>query len=101
MQAQEGVSDVKYWRTKGKAEIDFLVTFGNKVLPIEVKFKDIHNDSLTKSMVTFIKKYKPEKFIVVNKSFDGTRQFDNTIVKFVTYKALVNKHFVINELYEN
>ena len=29
----------KYWRTKNKTEVDFIVEFENKVIPIEVKLQ--------------------------------------------------------------
>ena len=48
-----------YWKSEGIAEVDFLVEYRNKVLPIEVK-SGINPRS--KSMKVYMEKYKPETF---------------------------------------
>ncbi len=53
----------KFWRTKSKAEIDFIVEKGNAIIPIEVKLNS--NLKIEKSMHSFINAYKPEKALVV------------------------------------
>ncbi len=94
LQQQNSVSEIKYWRTKGKAEVDFVINIGDKVLPIEVKFKNLKGAPFSKSMISFINKYNPTNFIVVNKSYSAIREYKNTKVRFVTYKKLVDPNFV-------
>lgn len=53
---------VNYWRTTGGAEIDFIITKGNNIIPIEVKMT---GNKLGKGFYSFLKKYKPKKGIVV------------------------------------
>jgi len=49
--------DVKYWRTKSRAKVDFVLTAGNKVkLPVEAKYKNLDEPKATKSLRSFIKK---------------------------------------------
>jgi predicted AAA+ superfamily ATPase len=48
-----------YWKSEGIAEVDFLVEYRNKVLPIEVK-SGINPRS--KSLKVYMEKYKPETF---------------------------------------
>jgi predicted AAA+ superfamily ATPase len=78
--------DVRYWRTKSKAEVDFILSAGNTVkLPVEVKYKDLDEPKVTKSLRSFIKKYSPEKAVVVNLSLEETIEVENTQVEFIPY----------------
>jgi len=55
----------KYWRTKNKTEVDFIIELDNKIIPIEVKIQaDL--GKIEKSLRAFIDYYKPEKAIVVS-----------------------------------
>jgi len=58
----------KYWRTKSKAEVDFIVEKENIVIPIEVKLKA---NSVESSLRSFIEKYNPEKAIIV--TYEGVK----------------------------
>ena len=50
--------DIKYWRSKNKAEVDLIL---NDEIPVEVKIKP----KIEKSLKSFIKKYRPKKAYVV------------------------------------
>ena len=54
----------KYWRTKSKAEVDFMVEKGNEIIPVEVKL-DAGN-RIEKSLRSFIQSYKPKRALVVS-----------------------------------
>ena len=47
-----------FWRTKSKAEVDFIVEKQGQVVPIEVKSK-ITSSSITRSFRSFLDKYRP------------------------------------------
>lgn len=56
----------KYWRTKQKTEVDFIVeSENNKLIPIEVKIQT-EVGKIEKSLRAFIDYYKPRKAIVVS-----------------------------------
>jgi hypothetical protein len=59
--------EVKYWQTKSKAEVDFIVNLDNKLIPIEVKLKS--DGKVKRSLRSFIETYKPKLAIVV--SYEG------------------------------
>ncbi|OQX85650.1 MAG: ATPase [Candidatus Omnitrophica bacterium 4484_70.2] len=61
---------IYFWRTKDKAEVDFVVDLGREVIPIEVKYKKMKFPELTRSLKSFIEKYTPQKAVVVNLSLD-------------------------------
>ena len=54
----------KYWRTKSKAEVDFIVEKENNIIPIEVKIQTEFG-KIERSMQSFIEAYRPKKAIVV------------------------------------
>lgn len=84
--------DVRYWRTKSQAEVDFVLSAGNKVeLPVEAKYKDLDEPKVTKSLRSFIKKYTPEKAVVVNLSLEETVEIENTQVEFIPYTKFLYK----------
>ena len=77
-------SQIHFWRTKAKAEIDFVVAYGKDVIPVEVKFKDLVKPSLPRAMVGFMEKYRPTLCLVVNKSLRTTIQTGDATVRFIT-----------------
>ena len=54
----------KYWRTKSKAEVDFIVEKENNIIPIEVKIQTEFG-KIERGMQSFIEAYKPKKAIIV------------------------------------
>ncbi len=60
----------KYWRTKEKAEVDFIVEKDGIVIPIEVKLKAT-TEKVERGLRSFIEKYSPETAVVI--SYSGER----------------------------
>jgi predicted AAA+ superfamily ATPase len=54
----------KYWRTKSKAEVDFVVEKGSEIIPVEVKI-NAEDATIEKSLRSFIEDYKPKTALVV------------------------------------
>lgn len=69
---------VKYWRTKSKAEVDFIV---NDKIPVEVK-SSIGRPLLGKSLMSFIEKYHPEKIYIFNKDMVEHTKKNDTLTCF-------------------
>jgi predicted AAA+ superfamily ATPase len=76
---------INYWRTKSGSEIDFIVDYGLKILPIEVKFKAFKKPQISRGLRSFIKKYKPEKAFVINKTLNMEIKVESTIVTFIPF----------------
>lgn len=55
----------KHWRTKSKAEVDFVVEMDNAVIPVEVKL-GAQPGNIERSLRSFIETYSPEKALVVS-----------------------------------
>jgi hypothetical protein len=67
---------VKYWRTKSKAEVDFVV---DDRIPLEVK-SGLSKPIIGKSLHSFIAKYQPDKAFILNESlFEDLRIRESTV----------------------
>jgi len=59
--------NLKYWRTKSKAEVDFIIEKEGKIIPVEIK-SNLKKQKLTKSFSSFIDKYKPKKGLILSEN---------------------------------
>ncbi len=80
--------NLKFWRSKQKAEVDFIIEQGLRILPLEVKFS-LSGHKLSPSFLGFIKRYQPAKALVVNLHFQGSREIGKTKVFFILPYELV------------
>ncbi|MFC1612892.1 ATP-binding protein [Patescibacteria group bacterium] len=74
-------ADIKYWRTKSKAEVDFVIEKEQNIYPIEVKY--VSKRIVGKSFYSFIDKFNPKTGIILTKDYIGEEKIKNTIVKFI------------------
>ena len=64
---------VKYWRTTAKTEVDFVVLYKDKIVPLEVKIKP----KITRSFRSFIQHYNPDKALILNLNILDKKNIDN------------------------
>ncbi len=63
------LNQIYYYRTKDASEIDFIITDkNNKIIPIEVKFKDFTKHKKIRTLMEFSKIVELEKSFIVNKN---------------------------------
>ncbi len=80
---------IHYWRTKDRAEVDFIIRNGNRVTPLEVKYRDMKKIEIRRSFRGFIEKYHPECAYVINKSLNDQALMEETKVLFLPYWELM------------
>lgn len=73
--------NLNFWRTKSKAEVDFVVSVKNKIVPIEVKYS--LNPVIGKSLYSFIEKFSPAQAIILTKGFIKEEKIKKCKVKFI------------------
>ncbi len=85
----------KHWRTKSKAEVDFVIEKDGEIIPIEVKINS--SEKIERSLQSFIEAYKPKRALIVSyngenktKSFNGCKIFFTDIINLI--KSLENKY---------
>lgn len=71
--------DVKFWRTKTKAEVDFIFSESGKITAVENK-SVLRKMIVTKAVYSFIEKYSPDKILILNETIIGnSEKFKNLI----------------------
>jgi len=58
--------NVRYWRTRSGAEVDFVLAHRGAIVGIEVKCSELHRPELSRSLWSFIEAYHPDAIGVVN-----------------------------------
>lgn len=74
--------NLKFWRSKQKAEVDFIIEQGIDILPIEIK-SNLSSAKLEASLLGFISRYQPKKALVVNLGYRGVKKIGKTEVFFI------------------
>ncbi|MDA2936404.1 ATP-binding protein [Patescibacteria group bacterium AH-259-L05] len=76
-----GLSGVRFWRTKSKAEVDFVLELQTNIIPVEVRYSS--KPVIGKSFYSFINKFSPEKGFIITKDYTGEIKAGKTRIIFV------------------
>jgi len=82
-------ASVHFWRTKDKAEVDFIIDFGKEVIPIEAKYKKLKEPTVERSLRSFVEKYHPKEAWVINLALEYEVKVGQTIIKFLPFYRLL------------
>lgn len=93
-QARESGFSLHYWRTTDAAEVDFVLDGVTEVVPLEVKYQDLTQPSVSRSLRSFIDRYKPKTAYLVNLSLRQTLDVNGTQVKVIPYTDLFAADFL-------
>jgi len=91
--AEENGWQVKYWRTKDKAEVDFILDKGWEQIPIEVKYQHLKNNNISRSFRSFIEKYQPKQAFLINLSRNEVGIIGETSIKIMPFYRLLSEQF--------
>ena len=80
--------NIYFWRTKHKAEVDFVIRQGDLLIPVEVKSMTMESPQYTRSFLSYIEKYKPDVGIIINQNLSKVEKLKNTTVIFLPIFAL-------------
>lgn len=84
---------IHFWRTKDKAEIDFIIDTGVSLIPLEVKYKNLKNPEITRALRSFIERYSPPQALIVNLSLYEKSQINGTEVITIPFYKLIDYSF--------
>ena len=81
--------NIHFWRTQSGAEVDF-VLFRNaeSILPIEVKYRNMKDGLVTKSLHSFLEAYQPKQAVVITKNYIDTKIIGGCEIKFIPFSHL-------------
>ena len=84
LRKKEGdVWQLKYWRTLGGAEVDFIIEKPNEIIPIEVKYSFLKSPKISRGFRNFISEHQSKRAIILTKGYWGEVKIDSTLVKFI------------------
>jgi predicted AAA+ superfamily ATPase len=78
-----GIERIRFWRTQGKAEVDFVVETPDGPLPVEVKSGPLGRLTVPTGLRSFIKTYSPRQALVLNANSEGAIHVNDTELRFV------------------
>lgn len=78
---RRNLDKINFWRTKSKAELDFVVQKESKIVPIEVKYST--KPKIGKSAYSFIEKFSPPRLYIFTRGYIGEAKIKNCKIKFV------------------
>jgi len=76
-----GFQNINFWRTKSKAEVDFVIQKENKIIPIEVKYSS--KPIIGKSLYSFIERFAPPRVFIFTKGYAEETKIKNCKIKFI------------------
>jgi len=79
---QKREEEIRYWRTLGQAEVDFILRLPENTIPVEVKYSSMKYPEITRSLKNFISAYKPPRVLILTKGFWGKAKVGHTEVAF-------------------
>lgn len=77
--------DLKYYWREAAKEIDFLNIDAKKIIPVEVKNKEVVAERELKNMLFFLKEYKLSSGFLVYKGEEKITAFDKKQIKFIPF----------------
>lgn len=80
---KDGGSTLHFWRTKDRAEVDFIIDIGREAIPVEVKCREMNEKSIARPLRGFISTYNPKEAWIVNIGLRDEEMVDHTKVKFI------------------
>lgn len=86
-QAEGGT--VHFWRTKDKAEVDFVINSGDGIIPVEVKCREMKGGEIGRSLRGFVAKYQPKEAWIVSLGAHEDEMLGKTRVRFIPFYELL------------
>lgn len=82
-------TQIHFWRTRDKAEVDFILVTGLEAVPLEAKHKRISKLEVPRSFRSFLRKYKPKKAYLIHLGDKQETVIDKTRVYALPFYALL------------
>lgn len=80
----EPLSDLYFWRTQTKAEVDFVIKGKEqKLIPIEVKYRKAKKPVVPSGLRSFIEKHQPAKAFVITQDLFSQIKVNKTKIYFL------------------
>ena len=75
---------IRYWRTKSKAEVNFIIEDKGEIIPLEVK-TTLNRTSISKSFRSFLDKYSPPVGLITSQHLFDESDVNGIPVKWIPH----------------
>lgn len=76
------IEKVSFWRTP-QHEVDIIIKIGNKIIPVEVKYKALIDKKDIKSIIKFMDEFKVKEGFVITKELLEQKKFGDKEIIFI------------------
>ncbi len=76
--------DVHYWRSTSKAEVDFVIDTGARLIALEVKTGAGTRPTIPRSARSFVEAYRPHRLLIVSSAAFAPERIGTTEVEWIT-----------------
>ena len=80
---------IHFWRTQSGAEVDFVLCYGDVIIPIEAKFRSMKEPVITRSFRSFIDAYQPRYGFFITKDFNKKIIINQCEISFISFSRLL------------
>lgn len=87
-------TSIHFWRTKDKAEVDFVIKQGTDIRPVEVKYREMKKPEMQRSFRGFLERYRPCDAYIINRSLTENSMVDGTAVHWQPWWEIMFESFV-------
>ncbi|MCL5772973.1 MAG: ATP-binding protein [Firmicutes bacterium] len=74
---------INYWQDYNKNEVDFVLSRGNNLISIEVKYRKGQDGKLSAGVKNFIERYHPQFHITATHDYFGSTEFGGCKIYFI------------------
>lgn len=82
---------LRWWRTRSGAEVDFVLSEGDRRIAIEVKAARMTRPKLSRGARSFLQAYQPDLFIVANLELNHSAVVEDCVVEWLPVTAVVQR----------
>ena len=84
-------SSLRWWRTRSGAEVDFVLSDGDRRVGMEVKAAKMTRPKLGRGARSFLQAYQPDLFIVANLELNHSTMVEDCVVEWLPVTAVVQR----------
>lgn len=86
---------IHFWRSRDQAEVDFVLSTGMEVIPIEVKYTRLTKPIIGRSLRSFIARYHPHHAYIVHLGERMEQAIDATLVHMIPFTDLITNRSLL------
>lgn len=87
---RDKLSRIHFWRTKDKAEVDFMIETPKELIPLEVKYQVLKTPETSRSFKSFLINYHPARAYVIHLGKEFSDTFNKTNIFFTPYYKIID-----------